>query len=159
MNNAPIVHPALAQASFERAIQPLLSRPQNYAAAGLKLVAYQFPFLDVELDWYRHGTTIILRVDGTDYPYRPVSGWWIAPDGRPLSNGDPGIPSGMGFHTAGIESEPRCWFCFPGWKEYHNHSGHQDRSWAFLRPDKRYTVLGLIQQLATDLNSVGVHRS
>lgn len=158
MASAPIVHPALARASFERAILPLLSRPRNFAAAGIKLVTYRFPFLDVELDWYRHGTTIMLRVDGNDFPYRPVDGWWIAPDGRPLAGSDHGIPSNMGFHLSGIENEPRCWFCFPGWKEYHNHPGHQDRSWSSLRADQRYAVLSLIQQLVTDLNSQGVQR-
>ena len=74
MSAAAIVNPKLAAASFGKAIQPLLTGQERYAQLGVRLVAYAFPFLDVDLDWHAHGRTIRLRVDGADYPYRPVGG-------------------------------------------------------------------------------------
>lgn len=159
MSAAAIVHPKLAQASFERAIQPLLTKRELYEKVGVKFVAYSYPYLDVELDWYRHGTKLILRVEGTDYRYRPVSGWWIDSAGNPLQQGQQKVPAGHGFHTTDQDSRPRCWFCFRGWREYHDHSSHQDLSWASIRRNPRYSVLQLILQLHKDLNLTGVQRA
>ncbi|MDD5581465.1 MAG: hypothetical protein PHY16_19640 [Methylobacter sp.] len=156
MKVAAIVHPKLAQASFEKAIQPLLTAPAKYEKAGVKLLAFSFPYLDVEVDWHLHASNIRLRIDGTDFPYRPVGGWWIDQSNNPLLLGLQQVPSGNGFHVNDQDGKPRCGFCFRGWREYHNHSGHQDISWASIRRDSRYSMLQLVMQLVKDLNSTAV---
>ena len=158
MSAAAIVHPKLAKASFEKAIRPLLTAPGKYEKAGVEFLAFSFPYLDVELDWHLHQTKIQLRVDGTDFPYRPVGGWWIDANGAPLLQGSQNVPAGYGFHTADQDNKPRCWFCFRGWRDYHDHAGHQDISWASIRRDPRYSVLQLVMQLMTDLNGMGVSK-
>lgn len=152
MKAAAIVHPKLAKASFERAIQPLLTAPEKFEKAGIKLLAFSFPYLDVELDWHLHACKIRLRVDGTDFSYRPVGGWWIDQSNNPLLPGLQKVPSGNGFHTNDQDGKPSCWLCFRGWREYHDHSSHQDISWASIRRDSRYSVLQLLMQLARELN-------
>lgn len=156
MSAAAIVHPKLAKISFEKAIRPLLTSPEKYEKAGVRFLAFSFPYLDVELDWHLHQTKIQLRVDGTDFPYRPVGGWWIDTNGSPLQQGSQKVPGGNGFHTSDQDGKSRCWFCFRGWRDYHDHSSHQDLSWASIRPDPRYSVLQLVMQLMTDLNGMGV---
>ncbi len=158
MSSAAIVHPKLAKACFERAIRPLLIQPELFDKIGIKFIKYLYPLLDVELDWYHQGIKLAVRIDGTDYRYRPISGWWIDKDGAQIEQGQQRVPAGNGFHTVDQDSRPRCWFCFPGWREYHDHSGHQDISWASIRRQPRYSVLQLIQQLRTDLNNMGVQR-
>jgi hypothetical protein len=155
---AAIVHPKLAKRSFERAIRSLLNSPEKLGKAGVKLCAYSFPHLDVELNWHLYGIQLQLRVDGTDFPYRPVSGWWIDSNKVPLLPGFQQVPGGNGFHTNTQDGQPGCWFCFKGWREYHNHAGHQDLSWASIRRDGRYNVLQLVMQLSKDLNGMGVSR-
>lgn len=159
MKTAAIVHPKLAKASFEKAIRPLLTAPEKYEKVGVRLLAFSFPHLDVELDWYLHETKIRLRVDGTDFPYRPVGGWWIDSDGTPLQQGAQKVAGSNGFHNADQDGKPSCWFCFRGWREYHNHTSHQDISWASIRRDSRYSVLQLVMQLTKDLNGTGVTRT
>lgn len=156
MNSVAIVHPRLAAASFERAIRPLLAAPEKFEKVGITLVTFSFPFLDVELHWRLYGITLRLRIDGTDFPYRPVGGWWIDNNDQLLLPGSDGVPSGNGFHIADQSNVSSCWFCFKGWREYHNHSSHQDLSWASIRSDSRYGVLQMIMQLNKDLNSHGV---
>ena len=87
MSAAAIVHPKLAKASFEKALRPLLTAQGNFEKVGVRFLAFSFPYLDVELDWHLHQTKIQLRIDGTDFPYRPVSGWWIDSDQARLSQG------------------------------------------------------------------------
>lgn len=159
MKTAAIVHPKLAKACFEKAIQPLLTVPEKFEKVGVKFLTFSFPYLDVELDWYHHGTKIQLRVDGTDFPYRPVGGWWIDSNGTPLLQGSQKVPCNGGFHIADQDNKSCCWFCFRGWREYHNHGGHQDISWASIRRDSRYSVLQLVMQLAKDLNGAGVMKT
>lgn len=154
--NPAIVHPQLAKASFGRAIQPLLTGARNYELLGIKLLNFSYPYLDVEIDWRVRGAPVRLRVDGTDFPYRPISGWWIDNDGQKLQAGSGRVPEGYGFHTSNQYGGPGCWFCFRGWREYHDHTSHQDTSWASIRDDKRYSVLQLILQLHKDLNQTGV---
>lgn len=157
MSAAAIVNPKLAAASFGTAIQPLLTGQERYAQFGVRLVAYSFPFLDVDLDWYAHGRTIRLRVDGTDYPYRPVGGWWIDSSGARQLPGHALLPAGNGFHLQTQDgTTPAPWFCFAGWREYHDHHGHQDVPWATIRNVPRYAVLQLILQLQRELNKTGV---
>jgi hypothetical protein len=158
MSAAAIVHPKLAQACFEKEVRPLLTDPVKFEALGINLLKASFPTLDVELDWHLYGSRIRLRIDGTDFPYRPVSGWWIDSDGARLLPGRQQVPAGNGFHTSGLDGQPACWFCFKGWREYHDHQSHQDVSWAALRSDRRYSVLQLLMQLRTDLNATGVNK-
>lgn len=152
----PIVHPKLAKVSFTRAIGPLLAAPEKYQLLGIKLLDFSFPYLDVELNWHARGSQVRLRVDGADFPYRPVGGWWIDSTGARLLPGRHMVPNGLGFHIADQDGQPACWFCFKGWREYHDHTSHQDTSWASMRYDSRYSPLQLIAQLHKDLNAVGV---
>ena len=157
MSAAAIVNPKLAAASFGKAIQPLLTEQERYAQFGVRLVAYLFPFLDVDLDWHAHRRSIRLRVDGTDYPYRPVGGWWIDSSGARQLPGHALLPTGNGFHLHRQDgTTPAPWFCFTGWREYHDHHGHQDVPWASIRDVPRYAVLQLILQLQRELNKPGV---
>lgn len=156
MSSAAIVHPALAQASFRRAIQPLLAEPGRYRDFGVHLVNFDFPYLDVDLEWRTQGRVIRLRVDGTDFPYRPVGGWWIDSSGQPLSAGTQRVPIGYGFHVQTEQGAARCWFCWHGWRAYHDHSSHQDTSWASIRSDGRFGVLRLVVRLVDDLNRAEV---
>lgn len=153
---AAIVHPKLAAASFERAIRPLLTQHEVYGSAGVRFVAFHYPYLDVDLVWHVRQRDIRLRVDGTDYPYRPVSGFWIDSAGERLLPGAGLVPQGAGFHECDQRGKPGPWFCFKGWREYHDHQGHQDVNWSSIRYDRRYAVLQLIQQLQSDLNKTGV---
>nr|WP_315247046.1 hypothetical protein [uncultured Albidiferax sp.] len=155
MNPVVIVHPKLAQASFERAIRPLLTHKGRYGELGIHLRSFTYPFLDVDFDWHARGHAVRLRIDGTDYPYRPVSGYWIDEHNGRLLPGRGIVPGngGGGFQSSGLDGSPRCWFCFKGWREYHDHPSHQDTSWATLRSNGSYTVMQLIQQLSWDLNN------
>jgi hypothetical protein len=154
----PIVHPKLAQASFGRAIRPLLDSPDLYAPLGVRLIQYHYPLLDCELQWQAQSRALLLRVNGTDFNYRPIGGQWIEPDGSALVAGANRAPSGYGFHPGGRpDGQPGGWFCFPGWAEWHNHNGHhRERAWASLRHDPAYAPLALILQLQTDLNKKDV---
>jgi hypothetical protein len=158
MEAVAIVHPRLARASFETAIGPLLTDPKTYAEAGIELVRYEYPHLDVKLHWHKEHLDLLLRVDGTDYNYRPVGGWWINADGIPLRKGCGNMPENMGFHTAMEDATQRGWFCFAGWREYHNHSSHQNVSWASIRHDWQYSVIQLILRLRRNLNESGTTR-
>lgn len=155
---AAIVHPKLAKSSFARAIRPLLTEPGRFEKLGIKLLDFSFPYLDIELSWHQQGANLVLRVDGTDFPYRPAGGWWIDSNGTTLLQGTQQVSSGNGFHTSDQTGRSSCWFCFRGWREYHNHVSHQDISWAMLRRDKRYSLLQIIMQLHKDLNGTGVSK-
>ena len=156
MSAAAVVHPELAAASFERAIQPLLDDPEQFGKFGVRLVGFNFPYLDIDLDWRALGRLIRLRVDGTDYPYRPVEGWWIDASGQRLVAGAQQVPTNNGFHTQDQRGRNECWLCFLGWRSYHDYSTHQQTSWASIRRDRRYSVLQLVMQLVQELNTTGV---
>lgn len=158
MNAVAIVHPRLARASFETAIAPLLADPKTHAEAGIELVHYEYPYLDVRLRWHKENIDLLLRVDGTDYNYRPVGGWWVDAAGVALRRGCMAMPEGMGFHTSMENGTARSWFCFAGWRDYHNHSSHQDVSWASVRNDWQYSVIQLILRLRRNLSESGVTR-
>lgn len=153
MNRAPIVHPELAQASFDLAIAPLLNHGALFANEGLRLFRYEFPYLDLELAWAAQQRSLLLRVDGTNFAYRPIDGWWIDAQGERLATG---IPEGAGFHVRTVEGAARAWFCWLGWAGFHDHPGHQDTSWAAIRQDKTYRVVPLLQRLVQALNGPGV---
>ncbi|ALX10291.1 hypothetical protein P350_01360 [Burkholderia cepacia JBK9] len=159
MSTAAIVNPEKSKDIFTRAIRPLLTEADAYSSAGIKFIAFEYPYLDVELNWHLHNASIRLRVDGTDYSYRPVSGWWIDHTGNPLLPGHGAVPQGYGFHINRFTGEKGCWFCYLGWREYHDHISHQQVSWAALRSQNRYSVVQLIVQLHQDLNRQGVTKS
>lgn len=158
MNAPAIVHPALAEAALRNAVQPILSRPESFILFGIRLLTFSFPYIDFELDWPLYGTKIRLRVDGTDFPYRPIGGWWIDSSGTPIFPGAMQVPQNLGFHTNRADGTQGCWLCFKGWRDYHNHGGHQDASWASFRHDPQFTILQLIMQLTKELNRTGVAR-
>jgi len=152
-----IVDPHLSQARFDRDVAPLRRDGSSYAKTGLKMLDIAFPCLDVALQWITIGREIVVHVQADDYDYRPVRGWWIDASGDPLCIGMSGIPVGCGFQAnANPYGEQKAWFCFPGWREYHDHPGHQDRPWPSLRHDRQYGILGLLMQLKADLNKPGV---
>lgn len=150
---APIVNPKLAAAGFGRAIRPLLEDPQLYARQGVRLLDYHFPMLDLELTWERRGQLLHLRIDATDFNYRPIKGWWIGLDGLAVPRGQGLLPAGKGFHTGSrADGRPGGWFCFAGWSEWHDHNGHHsEKSWASLRTDPSSAPLALIMQLHASL--------
>lgn len=153
MKRPPIVHPELAKASFDLAVEPLLTHGPLFAKEGIRLVHYEFPSLDLELTWKASGHPIRLRVDGTDFPYRPIDGWWTDENGGRLATR---IPCGAGFHIADPDGTSRAWFCWLGWAGFHDHQSHQDTSWATIRNDKDYRVIPLLQRLVRALNEPGV---
>lgn len=152
-----IVHPVLARARFERSIVALLESPSMYEKAGLRKIHYEFPILIVELHSRRHERWLRLRVDATDYDYRPLQGWWVDAQGAPLVAGSSLVPQGAGFQiNPAPNQERRCWFCFKGWRDWHDHSSHQDTAWAAIRPQKEFSPLALLLQLISDFNNPNV---
>ena len=80
-----------------------------------------------------------------------------ATSGGRLLLGQGPLPSGNGFHLQTPDgTRPAPWFCFTGWREYHDHPGHQDVPWATIRSVPRYAVLQLTLQLQRELNKTGV---
>lgn len=157
--STPIVHPRLAQACFEAAIAPMRRNPQDYAKLGVKLVRYGFPYLDIELDWHRFQSTLHMRVEATNYCYRPIRGWWINASGDTLLPGQGVMPINAGFHPSRADGTPGGWFCFAGWQDYHNHSSHQDLAWAAIRNDPGFSVPALIMRIHNEVNSEQVQRA
>ena len=153
-----IVHPLLAQARFQQGIRALLECPESLEKIGVRFVSYAYPVLIVALEWRAFNRWIRLHVDANDYDYRPLSGWWVDDADKPLLPGHGIVPAGLGFQPSGPPcGSPRSWFCFPGWKDWHDHSGHQDVAWPVHRAEPRFGALALIQQLHSDLNRTGVN--
>lgn len=152
-----ILDPRLARTWFGRDTAALLSYPERYAATGMQVVQVDYPIIDMSVQWESQGREVLLRVDATDYDYRPPSGWWIDSSGEPLLGGTGMIPAGGGFqHESNPLGLSRAWFCFPGWREYHDHPGHQTPTWASLRRRAPYRIIALITQLHADLNKPGI---
>lgn len=151
-----IVHPRLAQERFSRALHALLETPACFATTGIHLIEYSFPFLYVGLDMPARGQRLRLRVDGSDYDYRPIDGRWVDSQNQIIRAGSGLIPSSAGFHAEPMEGWDGPWFCFLGWKSWHNHSGHQDTPWQAIRGLPDYSPSALIRQLHADLNRPGV---
>src|SRR5258708_7163990 len=119
-----IVNPRLSRARFDREVKPLVLAEAALAAFGKKVVRYDYPILEIDLLWDAEGRSLILHVEAEDYDYLPVRGWWIAPGGEPLLTGSRLLPSGHGFQVnPNPYGESRSWFCFRGWREYHDHQG------------------------------------
>jgi len=152
MTGVVFVHPNLARKALELSIAPLFSSHEVFRAIGIELLEYQFPEVDLLLTWPLHNCELRLRVDASNYSYRPIDGWWIGEDSCPLPSGAGRVPQGNGFHTQRLNGDVRSWFCFPGWQEYHNHPSHQDISWASIRNQPQYCVSALISNLRVDLN-------
>lgn len=144
----------LSNDRFERDMVPLLNNAEMFQAIGMKVIRINFPQIDVALWWRKMQSEIILRVEAREYDYLPVSGWWIDANGVPLLKGKQQVPYGMGFQSE--DGHPhelqKAWFCFQGWREYHDHSGHQNTPWSSIMLEPKYRISGLIQQLNTELN-------
>ena len=151
-----IVDRALAQARFERDLAAARQQPETFTRAGLRPLAMAFPTLRVGLYWRAQGREIIVHVQADDYDYMPVQGWWVDVHDQPLLRGSGLLPAASGFQlnptSRGLE---RSWFCFPGWREYHEHPSHQDRPWSSLRHLPQFRILALLAQLQIDLNKSG----
>lgn len=132
---------------------------QAYAQLGVQVVRHEFPHFDVELGWHRFQTTLRLRVEATNYSYRPVRGWWVDAAGATLLPGHGAVPTNEGFHNSRPDGTPGCWFCFPGWQDYHDHTSHQDVSWAAIRNDPSFSVPALIMRIHNEINGEKVQRA
>ena len=55
------VNPEKSKDLFTRAIRPLLTQADAYSSAGVKLIAFEYPYLDVELNWHLHNASVRLR--------------------------------------------------------------------------------------------------
>lgn len=149
-----IVDPALARARFEQDTRPLVQNSAAYQATGTRVIQVAFPVIKAALWWRAINGELWLHVQADDYDYLPVQGWWVDAVGQPLRPGGPTrLPNGVGFQ---IGNDPygqnRTWFCFPGWREYHDHSSHQNTPWLHYRSRAAYRLPGVIVQLQADLN-------
>jgi hypothetical protein len=123
---------------------------------GIRIIKVEYPIVIVGLFWKAQNKELLLRIQADNYDYLPVKGCWVNEDGVPLRQGQQ-IPSNLGFqHSSDPYGENRSWFCFPGWREYHDHTSHQEVSWDFFRYDNTYRIPGIIVQLFNDLNRSGV---
>jgi hypothetical protein len=150
-----VVDRRLSEARFERDIRSLLDHPDDFAAFGIHLVNFTYPVLLLDLDWKTQGRRLRLHVDSSDYDYFPPAGWWVDDKGDDLVTGRGLVPSGAGFQSGSNPyKEGRSWFCWEGWREFHNYPGHHQVNWAAIRkqPDKK--PLALIRHLHHVLNSV-----
>jgi hypothetical protein len=151
-----VVDPALARARFERDISGLLKQPEALRAFGIHLVDFTFPVLLIDLEWKRHNRSVRLHVDGSDYDYFPPSGWWVDTNDRDLVAGSGLVPTGAGFQTGSNPyKDGRSWFCWEGWREFHNYPGHHQVNWAAIRKREDTKPLALIRHLHHVLNNVG----
>ncbi len=153
-----ILDKTLAKAWFARETMPLFLSADHYFKAGVKVITVEFPIVEVGLLWKALDREIWLRIEAPDYNYIPIRGYWIDENRNPLLKGRGIIPFQLGFQTE--DGHPyglrRTWFCFPGWREYHDHQGHQNVPWASIRHNSQYTIPALIMQLNSDLNRAGV---
>lgn len=149
-----IIDRAFSSDRFKRDLVPLLNNPEIFQEIGIRVIRIEFPQIDVALWWRKMQREVILRVEALEYDYLPVSGWWIDANGVPLLKDKQQVPHGMGFQCE--DGHPhvfqKAWFCFQGWREYHDHSGHQNIPWSSIMLEPEYRISGLIQQLNTDLN-------
>ena len=149
-----IVDPTLAKARFERDTRPLVQNATAYQSTGIRVIQVAFPVLEAALWWQAINGELLLHVQADDYDYLPVQGWWIDKEGQPLRPGGPHhLPNGAGFQPGGDPNgQNRTWFCFPGWRAYHDHPGHQNTPWMRYRSVDAYRLPGLIVQLQSDLS-------
>lgn len=152
MLNQLIVDPLLSKSRFDRDTAPLVKDKENFLAIGIRLVRIDFPILIVGLQWKSQNKEILLHITADDYDYIPISGWWVDENDSPLKQGQ-NIPNGDGIQVNPYPNgEDRSWFCFHGWREYHNHTSHQDVSWNSIKHLNEYRILGIIHNLHSILN-------
>ena len=152
-----ILDPTLARARFERDTHALVESPDHYARIGIRVIRVEYPVLEAALLWTLPGREITLHVDAEDYDYLPARGWWVDGVGGALQPGSGSVPNEGGFQTSGHPHElPRTWFCFAGWREYHDHQSHQSPTWASIRQNPQHRIPGVVVQLHADLNKAGV---
>ena len=150
-----IVDPALARGRFDKDLSSVFDSPDLYTRVGVEFLEAEFPDA-----WFRlvgpAGREFILYVEASDYSYRPVSGWWVTGSGVSDALLEH-FPSGCGFSGPQTpDGTPRTWFCFPGWRDYHDHTSHVDPPWSVFRPSEKYRLPAIVLQLRTDLNKQGV---
>ena len=150
-----IVDPALSRGRYDRDLRPVFDSHGSYQQVGVELLVANFPHT-----WFRLagplGHDLVLYVEATDYSYRPVTGWWVIEAGSTDALLEH-FPSGAGFagpHAP--DGSLRTWFCFPGWRDYHDHTSHVDPPWSAFRPSQSYRLPAIVLQLRTDLNKPGV---
>ncbi|MDA4110951.1 MAG: hypothetical protein OK439_00320 [Thaumarchaeota archaeon] len=137
----------------------MAGEPERFQSLGIRLVKAEFPMLIVGLSWKLKNNEILLHVQSDNYNYLAPRGWWVDSKDQPLLKGQNVIPNGGGFQlNPNIYKEEKSWFCFPGWREYHDHQSHYSISWAALRASG-FNIIGLITQLQSDLNKSGVQSS
>lgn len=156
MLNQLIVDPLLSKSRFDRDTAVLVKNLVNFSTIGIRPVKIDFPTLIVGLQWKSQNKEILLYIDASNYDYVPISGWWIDENGNPLKQGQ-NIPNGEGIQVnPHPNGEDRSWFCFRGWREYHNHTGHQDVSWNSIKHIDEYRIMGIIHNLHSVLNSKNI---
>jgi hypothetical protein len=150
-----IVDPELARRRFERDLNPLAADPGLYAVYGVRLLSRQPHAAWVAIK-RTDGVELVLYVDGVDYDFRPAGGWWVLANGSLVARVTD-VPVNNGFQVPPTpEKLNRTWLCFPGWRDYHDHSGHMDPGWAWYRGQPSYQLPATLLQLATDLDRAGV---
>jgi hypothetical protein len=146
--------PELSRRRFERDVEPLLA--PGVAGTGIRVVRFSPPTLIVGVAWPLIDEEMLLCIDGTDYDWSPIEGWWVT-DGTGTVPRMQRIPNGGGFQAAAnMYGDPRSWLCFRGWRAYHEHNGHHIDRWVIHRGDARYRVAALVHQLGADLRKQGV---
>ena len=91
---ALIVDPTLSEHRFEKDILYLKENSNECARFGIKYIKYSYPYLTVEFKWKGN---IRLCICAHNYNYKPVSGFWVDNDDRPLHPKK--IPHGRGFQS------------------------------------------------------------
>lgn len=148
-----IVDPDLSRLWLRRDIEPMKRDPGAYQRLGIRLRSVDFPVLIVEMRW--GGEKILLHVEADDYDYRPVRGWWVDEDDRPLPRGR--VPVGNGFQQApNPYGQEASWLCFEGWREYHDHQSHQGAPRHAVRGAEKHRLPGILVQLQSDIGKPGV---
>jgi hypothetical protein len=154
-----IMDSELAKRRFERDFLPFQLNEEIYRKLGIKLEFIDFPIAEISFWWKLKQCEIRLRIYANEYDYLPPSAWWIDEKGNPLLQGSGKVPYGLGFQIENghPHNKNQSWLCFKGWKEYHDHEGHQEISWGALRPKLAYRIPGVLVQLYSDLNKEGVN--
>lgn len=146
-----IVDPVLSRFRFEQSVAGILQSPDVYAKMGIRVVECAFPYLTVALRRRASGSELLLRVAADNYDHLPPRAWWV--DGRGLPLPPDRTPEGGGFQRPpNPYGEKRGWLCFPGWREYHDHTSHQGVPWHAVRDRPGHSLAGAITQLLYDLN-------
>ena len=145
---ALIVDPTLSEHRFEKDILYLKENSNECARFGIKYIKYSYPYLTVEFKWKGN---IRLCICAHNYNYKPVSGFWVDNDDKPLHPKK--IPHGRGFQSRRSNFNGG-WLCYPGWLEYHQHRDHIGDVWNNYRNKQEYRIMGLLHNINTELKKI-----